>query len=574
MINKWKMMKTGAGPVLVAAAWLLLQPLTGLGGPAAARALQEKALAELKASLAEAPDPALQALVEDLEKRLAAASTEPPPAQPSAPPPPQDREARARAYVDWFLTQMPPVGENGGFEIPRDYRLEPRGEGYHVRLEPVILHLDTLRIPMGPVDVQADPRDDGKVRVHMNINSRIPVEEGGKAVTEITLGGQRLDSVWDPAIESFVHMDWNLTDLGLRDLKDGGRARLDSLTLRGDTEYRSKGPWKQDVRIQAKWLRLDNPKAKNPNAALRLDRAGLVLSARGQDLVGLSEVTRRLKSLSESEDLESPETTKKIVAAFKEMLRRFDGYDLAMDLHGLDLEDPDTGHSRLGRLRFAQSIASGEDKPGRLRMQLGFEDLETGKQGPIPADLTPTGLNLDLSLVNLPPHFGEWLLDLGQEAAAGGDADQEDRLQQQILARIMRSGIGLVLRDTRVQFPDSLLKLNLDARIDPKAVFQSVGGFEFEAVNLDRLIQAARTLGAVDQGADQVLALFSALAARHKEGDRVIDRLQARVDAQGRIWVNGKDVTALFIPAQKQAAPAPAEPKTPQAGQSGDGGKG
>ena len=582
MKQKWRRIGKGIGLLLATSLWMASQPILGGEDPAAdARARQEKALAELKASLAESPDPAIEALVMELEKRLRTTgvtgsdqSSRLPPVQPSARAPSEisaspagddgDREALARAYVDWMLTLMPPVGKTGGFEMPREYRLKPRGDGYHVRLDPVILHMDNARIPIGPMDIQADPQADGRVRVRLKVNPHMTITSGKDEVAELTLGRQALESKWDPHFKTFLSLDWTLSDLVLRDLEQGGRAHLDALSMKGETRYEPKGPWRQDLKFQARRLRVDSPESKAPAPVVRLDGMRLDFSSQGRDLEGIGQITERLELLSERGDGESPETAKKIQAEFKALLQRFDAYSFDVGLTGLDVEEPSMGQMQLGGLRLAHSLTAADDKPGSFRMQFEIQDLKPGGRVPLPRDLTPTALNLDLSVVDLPPRFDEWLMELGGQAAASDDPQVEARLQQALIERLMQSGIGLVLRDSRIAFPGSVLQLDFDAHVAPQAAFQAVGRLNFQVIGLDRLVQAAHALG-VGQELDQALAFFSALTERHKEGDRVIDRLRARVDEKGRIWFNDKDVTALFMPATQGAGPASAPPGKPRA---------
>ena len=58
------------------------------------------------------------------------------------------------------------------------------------------------------------------------------------------------------------------------------------------------------------------------------------------------------------------------------------------------------------------------------------------------------------------------------------------------------------------------------------------------------------------------MATLTALADRREENGKVADRIDAKVDDAGKVFINAKDVTAMFFPPPApQQAPPPVQVK-------------
>ena len=131
-----------------------------------------------------------------------------------------------------------------------------------------------------------------------------------------------------------------------------------------------------------------------------------------------------------------------------------------------------------------------------------------------------------------------------------------DQVQGQMMMKgmvsVMGSALAFSLKDSFVAFPATRLNIDLAAAVNSAAKFMSTGTMKLAIENPDAFMQTAKDLGA-DPSMLQMLTSFTALANRTDENGKVVDRIDAEVNQEGKILVNKKDVTLMFFPEQAAA---------------------
>ena len=89
------------------------------------------------------------------------------------------------------------------------------------------------------------------------------------------------------------------------------------------------------------------------------------------------------------------------------------------------------------------------------------------------------------------------------------------------------------------------------------------GGFTMRIEGMQNLIDAS---GAQQQQSiAPMLAMITAFSNRVEENGKTVDHFDFQLSSEGRMLLNGKDVTAMFMPGAPPPAaeppPAPAEPQ-------------
>jgi hypothetical protein len=177
---------------------------------------------------------------------------------------------------------------------------------------------------------------------------------------------------------------------------------------------------------------------------------------------------------------------------------------------------------------------------------------------------------------NTVPQAGRLRLELGRipsllnlindpSALAGGNMQAvQGQLMMNGMAALMQSGMNLSMADSFIVFPAAKMTLALLAQVDPQAKYLSTGTMNVAIENPEELQRIIRSCSA-DPKIAQMLATLTALADRRQENGKTVDKIDAKIDATGKVLINAKDVTSMFFPPPPPAgeAPPPAqEPRT------------
>ncbi|MBU0961570.1 MAG: hypothetical protein KKD01_01760 [Proteobacteria bacterium] len=198
----------------------------------------------------------------------------------------------------------------------------------------------------------------------------------------------------------------------------------------------------------------------------------------------------------------------------------------------------------LGAVTLGGRFAAGTGTGGKVNVLAGFSGLNGMGQG----DITiPQAARLNFALENIPS-----LLNLISDPSSLAEGDM-DEVQGQVMmngvSMFMTSPLLLSLTDSFIAFPTSRLNLDLTAHVDNAAKFLSTGSMKMVMENPDEFIQVARAFGA-DEDMQKILTMLSALSDRSNENGKVVDRLHAEINQEGKVFANQKDVTLLFFPEQ------------------------
>ena len=122
------------------------------------------------------------------------------------------------------------------------------------------------------------------------------------------------------------------------------------------------------------------------------------------------------------------------------------------------------------------------------------------------------------------------------------------------MGALMQSGLTLSMADSFIAFPAARIGLGLLAQVDQKAKYMSTGNLNLVIDNPDELTCIIRSFSA-DPETEKMMASLTALANRTQEGGKTVDRIDAKLDATGKVFINAKDVTPMFFPPLPQVQP-------------------
>lgn len=234
----------------------------------------------------------------------------------------------------------------------------------------------------------------------------------------------------------------------------------------------------------------------------------------------------------------------------KKILALIEGYSSEVTVKGVNIENVQPAPISLSAAKVGGGFKAGSGEGGAIHTLISF----SGLKGLAAATGTaPESAHLLLEVEKIPS-----LLSLlpGEDVLATANMQQvQGQVMMQGMNALMASGMTLALKDAFIAFPASRLNLGLLATVDQGAKYVSTGTVNMEIENPDEFMRIARTFSA-DPETAKMLASLTALANRNTENGTIIDRVEARMDQAGKVFVNAKDVTPMFFP-----PPAPVERK-------------
>jgi len=240
----------------------------------------------------------------------------------------------------------------------------------------------------------------------------------------------------------------------------------------------------------------------------------------------------------------------------QKVLALIEGYSNEISLEDLRVVNAQPTPVTLDKAILSGGFKAGGAEGGIVHSRVhfsGFKGLaqETGN--------VPESANIQLEVKKIPS-----LLNLiSSPALAAGNMQQvQGELMINGMNALMTSGLTLSLTDSFVAFPATRLTLALMAASDQKAKYFSTGEMKLVVENPEEFLKIARSLSS-DPETEKMLATLTALADRREENGKIADRIDARVDGAGKVFINAKDVTAMFFPPPPppQQTPPPAQAK-------------
>jgi hypothetical protein len=96
--------------------------------------------------------------------------------------------------------------------------------------------------------------------------------------------------------------------------------------------------------------------------------------------------------------------------------------------------------------------------------------------------------------------------------------------------------------------------MNAHAEVKPESAMGGIGNLSLKIENMQTLIDI--TGAAQDQSIAPVLAMITAFSQRTEQDGKTLDSFDLAFTAEGKLMLNGKDITALVMPG---AAAPPAQ---------------
>lgn len=237
----------------------------------------------------------------------------------------------------------------------------------------------------------------------------------------------------------------------------------------------------------------------------------------------------------------------------QKILSLIERYSSEVGIHGLKIVNAQPGPITLEQATLSGGFDVGGGHGGTINTLVDFSGFQGVMAG---ANTVPQAGRIRLELSRIPS-----LLSLIKDPSAlaqGNMQAVQGQLMMNGMAALMQSGLTVSIADSFVAFPAAKITLALLSQVEPNAKYLSTGNLHLSMENPEELNRIAQFYSA-DPETGKMLATLTALADRRQEGGKTIDRIDAKIDATGKVFINAKDVTSMFFP----PPPAPVQGGTP-----------
>ncbi|GEM_PF-1668768 len=246
----------------------------------------------------------------------------------------------------------------------------------------------------------------------------------------------------------------------------------------------------------------------------------------------------------------------------RRLLDLIGGGTAGVTLSGLQADGVMPQPVRLEQAGLSTGFATGGQGGGSVHLNTGFTGFSGVELG---EDIVPRAAAFNLKLAGIPSLFD--LLGDPATLVEGKGEQVQNQVMMHSMNALLTSGLSLSLLDSFITFPTSRIAMDMKAGVDGNAAYLATGTLQLAIENPDKVREIVTVL-AGDPKVNQMLATLTALADRSSDRGKTVDRIAARLTPEGRIMVNNKDVTEMFIPsapAQQPAGAAAPEEKREQA---------
>ena len=244
-------------------------------------------------------------------------------------------------------------------------------------------------------------------------------------------------------------------------------------------------------------------------------------------------------------------------AFLQKILSLIERYSSEVSVRDLKVVNAQPTPVTLDQATFTAGFDVGDGQGGQIHTLVDFSGFKGVSQG---TNTVPQAGRIRLDLSRIPS-----LLKLVSDPtplAMGNMQAIQGQIMMNGMGALMQSGLTLTMTDSFVQFPKAKTVLALVAQVEPNAKYLSSGTLNLTMENPDELKRIIQTYSA-DPETGKMLATLTALADRREEEGKTIDRINAKIDAEGKVFINSKDVTSMFFP----PPPAPSQGAAPPAAQ-------
>ncbi len=510
--------------------------------------------------------------------------------------------------IDAELRQWFPSA--GTYQWEGQVKASAAGDHFDVDLPSLgIVSGDGSRLGVGVIKLALTPDPDGSLGVGITVPSQIRLlAADGSPDGDFTIGSQHFFGRWLPTLGTFVKLDGSYGDLRAESRKDSSRLAIGSITVSTDLTEAPAGHWTGPSALIIDKLDMID---EHGTPVVHLGSAAVEGTVSGMDLaravtlgdqlaeegvagtVGTAATPGTAKEPANAGDLKVGKEGDDAKAGKEEVGKeghedakvsqddREDAKASWAELHRelisfQGLFSGASGKVRVNDLMVKTGADGGTVTLGQLVMHGSVDGLDQDKAtialgydqdgfkmvpNPAPQDFLPEKVEVRLGASDLPLRS---LVQRLIDATASYDDKMLEEIGQQLAHTFIDAGSRLRIETLRIDTPVAAAKLEGEARLDPKTALGAVAGFEMVVRGLDVLakqIQPAPGAKGDDESQNLAagVAMLQVMGAPGKdESGRDVRTYKLKLGADGKVLLNGADLSAMLQMNQPQGEAPPA----------------
>lgn len=493
---------------------------------------------------------AAEARAQAAEKALQSLKNTLPPtgqAQPSPTPTTPTAEQRVRTLLDGTLGWIDQHLQTGPARLLVDhhYTLQPQGDAYVATFHQAALVIDHSRIDFSPLQVTVEPLAGGDARIALQLPASLPLRHGDKTVATLTIGDQQLSGIWSDTLQAVKDLHLALKNVQLKAADEPTMVTLGQITAIQALTVGSDDQWHNQQHFALVNLQVAGAAGKSFHLASITGDA----QTSGTGFSRMRQLSRELQQLAKS-TARGNLPVKDLLDKVSELLKSIASYQFEVRLSGIQAQQNNRALVQLGQLNLGSRLTRTAQN-STIAVHFGLHGMKSAMI-PLPPDLTPDRANLRIALADIPHKLLDQLIQIGLDSEQQPPSTRDDFVKQQLLKLLGTSGLELRITDTYVAAPEARADLKLRANVDQQAAFGGVGEMLLKLTGLDKMMAAVG--GDKQHSAAAALAALMAFSNRTEQNGKTIDEFDLQLTKDGKLMLNHKDVTAMFMPQAAQQA--------------------
>jgi hypothetical protein len=286
--------------------------------------------------------------------------------------------------------------------------------------------------------------------------------------------------------------------------------------------------------------------------SVSLDGIEGTLAVSGQEYFKLINIGNEIQGMIEAsagQDQPPPEFFKFLGDIFD----LFGDYSVNLTASNLDIQQQGMPIAKIERLDVGGSLAAADNETSRMAYHIQLDGFDS-QMAPLPPNVLPHQARFEMALQNIPAQIMQRFIEIGMASEKLSEEEKDAYFQQQFLGLLMSSNLQFNILDTFVAAPDARFDMNAHAEVKPESAMGGIGNLSLKIENMQTLIDI--TGAAQDQSIAPVLAMITAFSQRTEQDGKTLDSFDLAFTAEGKLMLNGKDITAMVMPG---AAAPPAQ---------------
>lgn len=425
-----------------------------------------------------------------------------------------------------------------GIDLSKSYTSEQKGDSYVLRFDPLggIPDMPDISVVFAGANFEVSPHlKPDHFWLKGTLGDTVEVLDDGDMMAELTIAEQKIEWIWDNKNKHYPKSDMDLKSLVLNLPDQPGVATIAQVLVKNDTIDEGDNKFRIDQEFSASSIVVTAP------MPVFIDniRAGADIS--GSDFEKVAATFTAFSGMGLDEDSDPAE----VAATLRAILDNLSAYRSDFEVSGITVGSKEAPMASVGRLYFDSRLQESGKGTGEFLQLIEFSDVESDFPM-LPSGLLPRKMKLDLAIEKIPASLADdFIQSVGSMDMEMNTIDESLAVAQgAAMNNLMQSDMQIKLNSSYLHADDAKIDVSLDSRVTPGSAMGGTADFNMRIQGLQTIIDTVTEFGGPEAaGPLTMLTLFS---ERSQENGVAIDTYAFKLDKDGAMTLNGKDLSGLM----------------------------